>query len=143
MRETHSLTRRWYCRVVRCGQARMRLGKSQSRSARSVFLIQALRISRAAGVISKRTGAPVFFWCCQTNANQSQFAEERRISGRAKLTPFGKRGGSVELEDASAGEAAFVVEVVVDGGVNSGEFLQTSHAPEPKHRPLASSQWQV
>jgi hypothetical protein len=23
------------------------------------------------------------------------------------------------------------------------EFLQTSHAPEPKHRPLASSEWQV
>ena len=36
--------------------------------------------------------------CCQTNANQSQFAPQPRISGRAELTPLGESGGAVELE---------------------------------------------
>ncbi|MCL5779229.1 hypothetical protein M1105_19905 [Limibaculum sp. FT325] len=39
---------------------------------------------------------------CQTNANSSQFAGERRISGRAELTPLLKCGGSVDLEDVPA-----------------------------------------
>jgi hypothetical protein len=34
---------------------------------------------------------------------------------------------------------AFLVEVVVNGAVNRGERLQTSHAPEPEHRPFSSS----
>lgn len=34
-----------------------------------------------------------------------------------------------------------MVEVVEDGGVNGGEFLQTSHPPKPQHRPLSSSKW--
>jgi len=41
--------------------------------------------------------------CCQTNANQSQFARVGRISGRAKLTPLSESGGSVELEYIPAG----------------------------------------
>ncbi len=36
---------------------------------------------------------------------------------------------------------SFLVEVVVDRAVDSGEFLQTSHPPETKHRPLPSSEW--
>jgi hypothetical protein len=50
----------------------------------------------------------------QTNANQSQFAPTRRISGCAELTPLSKRGGSVELEIVAAVEVAFVVEMVMD-----------------------------
>ena len=34
---------------------------------------------------------------------------------------------------------SFLVEVVVNRAVNRGEFLQTSHPPEAKHRPLSSS----
>jgi hypothetical protein len=34
-------------------------------------------------------------------------------------------------------------EMIVDGGVDGGEGLQRSHAPEAQHRPLPSSQWQV
>jgi len=56
----------------------------------------------------------------QTNANQSQFARERRISGRAELTPLGKGSGAVELDDVPAGEAAFLIEGVADGGVDGG-----------------------
>jgi len=32
--------------------------------------------------------------CCQTNANQSQFAPKRRISGCAELTPLGESDGA-------------------------------------------------
>lgn len=33
--------------------------------------------------------------------------------------------------------------MVGDGGVDGGEHLQTSHPPEPQHRPLAPSERQV
>jgi hypothetical protein len=46
-----------------------------------------------------------------------------------------RRPGSAEK--GSAGEAAFLVEVIGDGGVEEGELLQSSHAPE--HCPLPSS----
>ena len=38
---------------------------------------------------------------------------------------------------------AFLVEMVVDRGMDGGKFLQTSHAPEPEHRPFPSSKRQV
>ena len=38
---------------------------------------------------------------------------------------------------------ALLVEMVVDGGMNGGEFLQTSHAAEPLHGPFSSSKRQV
>jgi len=38
---------------------------------------------------------------------------------------------------------AFMVEMVVCGGMNGGEFLQNSHAPEPLHGPLSSSKQKV
>ena len=60
------------------------------------------------------TAAP-YRWCCQTNANQSQFTPMRQLSGRAELAPLGEGDGTVELEDVPTGEAAFLVEVVVDG----------------------------
>ncbi len=62
---------------------------------------------------------------------------------RAELTPLGERGGAVQLEDVSTVEVAFLIEVVEDGGVDGGEGLQTSHAPETEHGPFSSSQWQM
>jgi hypothetical protein len=77
----------------------------------------------------------------QTNANQFQFAPMRRISGRTELTPLVQSGGAVDLKIAPAVEVAFLVEVIVDGGVNGCEFLQTSHAPEAKHCAFTPSEW--
>ena len=37
----------------------------------------------------------------------------------------------------------FLIEMVVDRGVDGDEFLQTSHAPEAEHRTLPSSKRQV
>jgi hypothetical protein len=37
----------------------------------------------------------------------------------------------------------FLIKLIVDGSVDGGEFLQTPHAPEAKHRPLPSSERQV
>ena len=51
---------------------------------------------------------------CQTNANQSQFAQTRSVSGRAELTPLCESGGATGLEIVPAGEGALSVEVVVD-----------------------------
>lgn len=59
------------------------------------------------------------------------------------MTPLVESSGSVELENVPAGEVAFVVEEVVDGGTNGGELLQTPHAPEPEHRSFSSSKRQV
>ena len=62
---------------------------------------------------------------------------------RAKFTPLGESGGAVELEIGPAVEMAFLVEVVMDRGVDGDEFLQTSHAPKSMHGPFSSSEWQV
>ncbi len=48
-----------------------------------------------------------------------------------------------QLEGVSAGERSFLVEVVVDGGVNSGELLQASHPTETLHRAVSLSERQV
>jgi len=61
----------------------------------------------------------------------------------ARRAPLGESDGTVSLEDVATGEAAFLVEVVRNGGVNRSKFLQTSHAPETKHRHLLPSEWQV
>ena len=81
--------------------------------------------------------------CCQTNANQSQFTAKRRNPSRTKLAPSGESDGSGEFKIISAVESAFLVEMVMEGGVDNGEVLQSSHAPEAQHRPLPSSKWQV
>jgi hypothetical protein len=39
--------------------------------------------------------------------------------------------------------ATILIEVVKDGSVNGGKFLQTSHLPEPLHRSFLSSEWLV
>jgi hypothetical protein len=39
------------------------------------------------------------------------------------------------------GEASVLIEVVVNGSVDSNEFLQGLHAPEADHCPLSSSEW--
>jgi hypothetical protein len=38
---------------------------------------------------------------------------------------------------------SFLIEVIVDGRVNGGEFLQTLHLPKPQHGTLSSSKWKV
>ena len=50
------------------------------------------------------------------------------------MTPVGESGGAVELETVSAVETALLVEMILDGRMNGGEFLQTSHLSEAKHR---------
>ncbi len=79
--------------------------------------------------------------CCQTNANWSQFTLKCNISGRTELPPFNKRCGAVQLEVLAAVKVTFLIEMVVDGRVNGGELLQTSHSSETLHRSLSSSQW--
>ena len=56
------------------------------------------------------------------------------------MTPLGQSDGAVELEIVSVVERALLVEMVADGGMNGGELLQTSHATEPLHCSLSSSE---
>jgi len=60
-------------------------------------------------------------------------------SSHAALTPLDQSSGAVSPKDVAAVEVAFLVEVVMDGGVDGGECLQTSHAPETLHRSFLSS----
>ncbi len=59
------------------------------------------------------------------------------------MTSLAKSGGARQLESISACERSFLVEVVVDGGMDGCEFLQTSHPPETLHRAFASSERKV
>lgn len=84
---------------------------------------------------------PGGFW--QTNSNQSHLGQRTCPLSRAKAAPLGESGGTVQLEVVSGGEAAVLIEVVADEGVDGDEFLQTLHPPEPEHGPLASSERQM
>ena len=48
-------------------------------------------------------------------------------------------GGAVGLEVIALGEASVLIEMVVNGSVDSNEFMQGSHAPEADHCPFSSS----
>jgi len=60
-----------------------------------------------------------------------------------KLPPFGQRDLPVLLEPVAVVEVSFEIEVIVDGGMDGGELLQTSHSSKPKHGPFSSSKGQV
>src|SRR5680860_577633 len=57
-----------------------------------------------------------------------------------QLTPLGQRGGAVLLEDVASAEVAIVVKVIVDRGVDGGEFLKGLDVPEFRHCPFPSSE---
>lgn len=46
----------------------------------------------------------------------------RQASGRKETAPLGESSGTVQLEILSAVEGALLIEVVVDRGVDGGEF---------------------
>ena len=76
---------------------------------------------------------------CQTNLNRPAKGAGLRRSGR-QLTPLGQGGGTVLFEDVAAVEVAVVVEVIVDRGMDGGEFLEGLYIPEARHCPLSSSE---
>jgi hypothetical protein len=75
----------------------------------------------------------------QTNSHQSQLAAETMNLSGTKLKPLGKSGGAYQFEGVSTGDRSFLIEMVVGIGLEGGEFLHTSHAPETLHDPFYSS----
>ena len=57
-----------------------------------------------------------------------------------KLTPFGLGGGSVLFEFVATVEMAFKVGMVVDRGMNKGEFLKCFYVLELRHCSFSSSE---
>ena len=57
-----------------------------------------------------------------------------------QLTPLGQSDRAVLLEDVAAVEVTVLVEVIVERGVNGGEFLQGPDVPEFGHGSLSSSE---
>ena len=60
-------------------------------------------------------------------------------SGR-QLTPLGRSDRAFLFEDVAAVEVTVLVEVIVERGVNGGEFLQGPDVPEFRHCTLSSSE---
>lgn len=79
---------------------------------------------------------------CELVSAWPSSALDQRGSGRKHL-PLRQGSGAAFLVSGSVDEMAFQSKVVVDAGVNRGELLQGLHSPEPQHRPLSSSEWQV
>lgn len=73
--------------------------------------------------ITGRDDANEYRWCCQTNSNKSQFAATSENLCGTKLAPLRESDGSVVLEIVSGVEMSFLIEMVVDGGMNGREFL--------------------
>ena len=74
---------------------------------------------------------------CQTNLSRPAKVAGLRRSGR-QLTPLGQDGGAVLLEDVAAVEVAVLIEMIMDRGVDRGEFLKRLCTPEFRHRSLSS-----
>lgn len=55
--------------------------------------------------------------------------------------PLGESGVAAYLADVPAGKGALGVEVIVNGGMDGGQFLQNSYAPETEYRPFPSPNW--
>ena len=53
--------------------------------------------------------------------------------------PLRQGGGALVFEVFAGSESTVFVEMVVEGGVDGGEFLQTLHLPETEHRALSPS----
>ena len=56
------------------------------------------------------------------------------------MTPLGQGGGPGLFENIAAVDMALVVEVVVDRGMDGGEFLQSLYIPKSGHYPFPSSE---
>ena len=65
---------------------------------------------------------------------------EAALLCRTKAAPLGQCGGAVGLKVIALGEASVLIKMVVNGSVDSNEFLQGSHAPKADHCPFSSSE---
>ncbi len=65
---------------------------------------------------------------CQANASQCPRSPNLQPLGR-QLTPLGQGNRAVLLEAVAAVQVAVVIEVVVDGSLHGGEFLQGLDVP--------------
>ncbi len=103
---------------------------------------------RQAAVLCPRLGGPVNkrpFGGIAGKALSDKPGWTWQISGgqglsHGELTPFSERGSVVLLEDFTAIEVAVWIEVVVDRGVDGGEFLEGLDIPEARHCPFSSSE---
>jgi len=92
---------------------------------------------------ARQHGLELYIGCWQTNSNSSPLGQWHCPLCREKIAPLGESSGTVPFENIATGEAAFLVEVVRDGGVDGGDLLKTSHPPEAEHRALPPSKWEV
>jgi hypothetical protein len=59
------------------------------------------------------------------------------------LAPFGQSNSAGMFKNITAVEVALIVEKVVDGGMDGGDFLEGANVPKPRHRFFPSSEWLV
>ena len=57
------------------------------------------------------------------------------------MLPFGQTGDAVLFERFAGGQVVFVLEKVMDRGMDGDKFLKGDGAPELSHRFLPSSEW--
>jgi hypothetical protein len=80
-------------------------------------------ITRTSVLASKRCVAKLCRRCCQTNANSSQFTSKANLLGHEETAPLSESSGTVQLEIGAGREAAFLIEMVEDRGMNRRERL--------------------
>jgi hypothetical protein len=66
---------------------------------------------------------------------------ERSLGGKG--LPIGQSGRAGLIEGSTIDEVAFGGEVIVERGVDGGEFLSRLHMPQSEHRPLPPSERQA
>jgi hypothetical protein len=62
-------------------------------------------------------------WCCQADANQSLVGQSTCPLFRAETAPLDKSGGTVQLENGAGVKVALQIGMVVNRGMDGGEFM--------------------
>ena len=75
--------------------------------------------------------------CCQSNRYKSLFAVGwPSLDLRRDMLPLDHGSRPSDLVVVAADEVTFLVEVIVEGGMDGAKLLQRFHLSEPEHRPL-------
>ena len=129
-------------RNIRLSREAIRPANRSARVHSKDQLQKAVRLMRKQGIVTPLI-VDEDHGCCQTKSNSSLPGQRRCPLCRAETAPLDESSGSLAFEIVPFGEAAILVEVVEDGGMDGNELLQTSHSPKALHGSFSSSEWKV
>jgi len=93
------------------------------------------------GMLEKRHLAELSNQC--KPLSESKICHQMRVLSGRKRSPLGQGGRATLLVGLAIEKVAFGPDMIVERGVDRGEFLQCLYLAKSEHRPLSSSEGQM